>query len=70
MLSRKHYRAVAKILNSNYHAYAGRQQTELALINTAGDLATYFQQDNAHFDRDKFFKAIYAEQKQATDYTY
>lgn len=53
MFTRKHYRAIAKILK-NHDDFIERVNKYTSLCN---DLADYFASDNPRFDREKFLAA-------------
>lgn len=61
MFSRKHYKAIAKIINEEKICLDADPDTCSLAINVvsdiASDLAVYFQQDNPRFDRKKFMTA-------------
>ncbi len=59
-LSRKHYEAVAQILNDNaaFNVRIQKPDGVTAIASVAEDLADLFEKDNASFDRDRFLKAV------------
>ncbi len=52
MLTRKDFKAVAEIINSNRG-----QGVEYTLDNIASELADYFVTQNPQFDRERFMRA-------------
>ena len=69
-MSKKHYIAVAEILNKRMEYVRGQQGcehdnevierfvgAENEIANIARDLAGYFGQENPRFDRDRFLRA-------------
>lgn len=56
MFTRKHFKAVAKIIAGNRG-----QGVEYTLDNIASELADYFATQNPRFDRNRFMKACAVE---------
>jgi len=56
-LSKKHYKAIAQIIN-NFHVFP---KTLESIDDIVADLATYFKRDNPDFDKQKFYDACYKE---------
>lgn len=54
-LSRKHYKAIADIMNR----YSLLHPVEFTIDDCIADLATYFKQDNPRFDKQRFYDACY-----------
>jgi len=59
MLSKKHYKEIAKILRDTRAEITNIPNCtpELALKILEGKLSDYFIEDNYRFDREKFYKA-------------
>lgn len=58
-MTRKHFEAIAKILNAytlDNRPHSMFQQERLDIF--VEDLADFFQQSNSNFDRERFFGAI------------
>ena len=55
-MSRKDYNKVAEIL-ATANINADHEAATNTLMNVASDLALYFKQDNARFDRSRFLTA-------------
>ena len=52
MLSRKHYKMIAKVVKDNTHTIDNRTHTHtMGLINELSDV---FQEDNINFDKRRF----------------
>ena len=59
MLSRKHYKKIANIIDiTNGNANLGDDATEIL----ANNLADYFKEDNPNFDRSRFLEACGVEE--------
>lgn len=54
MLTRKHYKKIAEILDTNQNKAFGHLSRDVIY-----DLADYFKKDNPKFNRDKFIEAVF-----------
>ena len=61
MLTKKHYKAIAKIVKSRYTSYDPYDPEEdnmaYGIENLMWSLADYFAKDNPQFDKNKFLTA-------------
>jgi hypothetical protein len=59
--SKRTYEAVAKAIKDNTSFYAAIDMSVVDRDRLVSALADYFEQDNEHFDRDRFVKACGSE---------
>jgi len=57
-MSRKHYIAVAEHLNSVWVELDPGSKLDQAFMGMVDNLCWEFQSDNAHFDKERFVKAV------------
>jgi len=57
MLTRQHYKAIARIIKEAREDYRGGTPTELVLSTISTQLADYFAADNPRFDGNRFLEA-------------
>ena len=55
MLSRKHYKAIAEIIRTNYAVSS--EPVKFVLRDMTDQLCQYFESDNPRFDRQRFIDA-------------
>lgn len=55
-MTRKHFEAIAAILNADYVSSTGAAQVKVKVLTYS--LADYFQSINANFNREQFYKAV------------
>lgn len=60
-MSRKHYKAIAKLISHRYWHDAMGEQEKLLVRSIAEDLAVEFKKDNPEFDRAKFLNACFSQ---------
>jgi hypothetical protein len=56
-MSRKHFKAIARILAGDYATATSKERDKVVRITLS--LADYFQSVNSNFDRDKFYRAVF-----------
>ena len=56
-MSKKHYKAIAKIIREAKEDYQGGTPAELVLSTIDMQLADYFADDNSRFNTNKFLEA-------------
>ena len=64
-MSKKHYTAIADVLNRWYLYYGDDSPQEITVIDLlAQDFADVFAADNPNFDANRFADAVYAARKE------